>query len=164
MNIPAGWHIQYNSKPIPLRGHDWDYWHDEVDNDSRLTGTAGSEEEAKLAIMEKQAERCGFDKSADIPDDDDAHINIESLQYIIADMQRDLMARDKRVAELEAENAALRERLARMPVLKGYANDWILDRINQFTNTGVGALISPNKTKYYNVPIYIDPPEQETQG
>jgi len=102
MNIPAGWHIQYNPKPIPLRGHDWDYWHDEVDNDSRLTGTAASEEAAKLAIMEKQAERCGFDKSADKPDDDDMHINIESLQYIIADMQRDLMSRDARIKALEA--------------------------------------------------------------
>jgi len=102
MKLPHGWHIQYNPKPIPLRGHDWDYWHDEVDNDSRLTGTAASEEAAKLAIMEKQAERYDFDKDADTPDDDDMHINIESLQYIIADMQRDLMERDKRIAQLEA--------------------------------------------------------------
>lgn len=106
MKIPTGWHIQYNPKPIPLRGHDWDYWHDEVDNDSRLTGTAGSEEEAKLAIMEKQAERYDFDKYADTPDDDDMHINIESLQYIIADMQRDLMERDKRITALLARAEA----------------------------------------------------------
>ena len=58
MTIPNGWHIKYNPKPMPIRGHDWDFWHDEVDNDSRLCGTAGSEEEAKLAIMEKQATKC----------------------------------------------------------------------------------------------------------
>ncbi len=125
MTIPKGWHIQYNPKPIPLRGHDWDFWHDEVDNDSRLCGTAGSEEGAKLAIMEKQAERHGFDKHADEPDDFDSHINIESLQYIIADMQRDLLSRDGQIdtlttklteqeAELQklrAENATQAERI-----------------------------------------------------
>jgi len=87
MTIPNGWHIKYNPKPIPIRGHDWDFWHDEVDNDSRLCGTAGSEEDAKLAIMEKQAERYGFDKHADKPDAFDSHINIESLQQRIATLE-----------------------------------------------------------------------------
>ena len=116
MTIPNGWHIKYNPKPIPIRGHDWDFWHDEVDNDSRLCGTAGSEEEAKLAIMEKQEERHGFDKYANEPDDFDSHVNIESLQYIIADMQRDLLSRDNQItilttklAEQEAELARLRK-------------------------------------------------------
>lgn len=90
MTIPNGWHIKYNPKPIPIRGHDWDFWHDEVDNDSRLCGTAGSEEEAKLAIMEKQAERYGFDKHADKPDAFDSHINIESLQQRIAGQEAEL--------------------------------------------------------------------------
>lgn len=92
MTIPNGWHIKYNPKPIPIRGHDWDFWHDEVDNDSRLCGTAGSEEEAKLAIMEKQAERYGFDKHADKPDDFESHINIESLQSENATLKADLAA------------------------------------------------------------------------
>lgn len=90
MTIPNGWHIKYNPKPIPIRGHDWDFWHDEVDNDSRLCGTAGSEEEAKLAIMEKQAERYGFDKHADKPDDFDSHINIESLQQRIDEQDAEI--------------------------------------------------------------------------
>ena len=116
MTIPNGWHIKYNPKPIPIRGHDWDFWHDEVDNDSRLCGTAGSEEEAKLAIMEKQEERHGFDKYANEPDDFDSHVNIESLQYIIADMQRDLLSRDNQITALttklteqEAELVKLRK-------------------------------------------------------
>jgi len=25
------WRFQYNAKPIPDRGHDWDYWHEEYD-------------------------------------------------------------------------------------------------------------------------------------
>lgn len=92
MTIPNGWHIKYNPKPIPIRGHDWDFWHDEVDNDSRLCGTAGSEEEAKLAIMEKQAERYGFDKHADKPDDFESHINIESLQQRIDEQAKSIRA------------------------------------------------------------------------
>lgn len=102
MTIPNGWHIKYNPKPIPIRGHDWDFWHDEVDNDSRLCGTAGSEEEAKLAIMEKQAERYGFDKHADKPDDFESHINIESLQAENATLKADLAA----LREVEREKVA----------------------------------------------------------
>ena len=118
MTIPNGWHIKYNPKPIPIRGHDWDFWHDEVGNDSRLCGAAGSEEEAKLAIMEKQAERHGFDKYADEPDDFDSHVNIESLQYIIADMQRDLLSRENQITALAAK---LTEQEAELQKLRAVA-------------------------------------------
>lgn len=136
MTIPNGWHIKYNPKPIPIRGHDWDFWHDEVDNDSRLCGTAGSEEEAKLAIMEKQAERYGFDKHANEPDDFDSHINIESLQYIIADMQRDLLSRDNQITALttklteqEAELVRLRQKIDMLGEIKARYLDYLKWRV-----------------------------------
>ena len=52
MNIPNGWHIKYNPKPIPDRRNDWDYWHDDADDVDRRFGTAESEEAALQGIME----------------------------------------------------------------------------------------------------------------
>jgi len=107
MEIPKGWHIERNPKPIPTLAHDWDYWHDEVDNDSTLCGTASSKENALLAVIEKEIERSGMskyidNKYADEPDDEYQLITTEALQEIIADMQRDIVARDNRITELEA--------------------------------------------------------------
>jgi hypothetical protein len=45
-NIPDGWHIELNKKPIPVRSHDYDYWHDDIDEDNQLYGTAASRHEA----------------------------------------------------------------------------------------------------------------------
>ena len=49
--MPAGWHIEYNPKPIPDRRHDWDYWHD----DAETCGTAASKQEAEMAISDEVA-------------------------------------------------------------------------------------------------------------
>ena len=38
--MPEGWHIEYNPKPI--RGLDWDYWHDDHDGENGLSGTGSS--------------------------------------------------------------------------------------------------------------------------
>ncbi len=48
--------IRHNPKPIPLRDHDFDFWHDDYDgapdgNDPRC-GTAESVEACKTAIDE----------------------------------------------------------------------------------------------------------------
>ncbi len=49
---PEGWNIEYNCKPIPDRGHDWDYWHDNHDGENGLCGTAASESHALELIEE----------------------------------------------------------------------------------------------------------------
>lgn len=41
-----GYTIEYNPKPIPLRGYDYDYWCD----DEELGGCAASVEQAKAEI------------------------------------------------------------------------------------------------------------------
>ena len=46
MEIPNGWNIELNPKPIPDRRHDWDFWHEDNDVEGLLCGTAASQEEA----------------------------------------------------------------------------------------------------------------------
>ena len=55
--IPQGWHIRREMKPIPDRRHDYDFWHDDVDLDSDLYGTAESVEDALLQIAEIEADQ-----------------------------------------------------------------------------------------------------------
>lgn len=55
-DIPPGWHIQYNPKPIPDFSYDWDYWHDNCDIDNPLCGTASSREKALEGIAEMMEE------------------------------------------------------------------------------------------------------------
>jgi len=50
MSTPNGWHIERNPKPIPTSAHDWDFWHESVDIDNHLCGTAASKAEAIKAI------------------------------------------------------------------------------------------------------------------
>lgn len=55
--IPNGWHIQLNPKPIPDRSHDFDYYHDDYDHCSieggnGLCGTASSRDDAIEQILE----------------------------------------------------------------------------------------------------------------
>jgi len=52
MKVGNGWNIQLNAKPIPDRRFDWDFWHDDCDDENRLCGEAASEEDAKQAIKE----------------------------------------------------------------------------------------------------------------
>jgi hypothetical protein len=47
-----GWSIEYNPKPIPDRGFDYDYWSDDYDGENDLSGSTSSVKEAKLEIDE----------------------------------------------------------------------------------------------------------------
>lgn len=73
MNIPKGWHIERNLKPIPTQSHDYDFWHDDydgADGGNGLCGTAASIEDAIRQIEEIDSnievestilcERCGY--------------------------------------------------------------------------------------------------------
>ena len=54
-----GWHIEYNPKPIPYRGCDYDYWHDDHDGGDAgngLCGTAASVEDAISEIIDIEDE------------------------------------------------------------------------------------------------------------
>ena len=53
--LPKGWHIEYNPKPIPDRSHDYDFWHDDVDDGNGLCGTARSIANARRKIEEREA-------------------------------------------------------------------------------------------------------------
>ena len=48
MELPEGWHIQYNPKPIPDRNHDYDFWHD----DKEIAWSAPSVQDAIEQINE----------------------------------------------------------------------------------------------------------------
>lgn len=52
MNIPTGWHIKKNVKPIPVRCFDYDFWHDDFDGEGLVCGTASSVEDALRQIEE----------------------------------------------------------------------------------------------------------------
>jgi len=57
IEIPAGWNIVYEAKPISIRTIDWDFWHDDQDEgDIDLGGTASSFEDAIKQI--KEIEKC----------------------------------------------------------------------------------------------------------
>jgi hypothetical protein len=47
-----GWHIKYNPKPIPDRSHDFDVWHDDLEN----IWTAASREDGLYRIEEIEKE------------------------------------------------------------------------------------------------------------
>lgn len=58
-NIPKGWHIKYDPKPIPSRKFDFDFWHDDYDFCSEsggngLCGHAESIDDARMQIQEIQ--------------------------------------------------------------------------------------------------------------
>jgi len=52
MKPPAGWHIEYAPKPVPYRGYDYDFWHDDHDGRNGLAGTAASKKDALEQIKE----------------------------------------------------------------------------------------------------------------
>lgn len=52
-----GWHIEYNPKPIPNRGHDYNYWHDDEDGTGMYSGTAASVAEAEDQIAEDDGDQ-----------------------------------------------------------------------------------------------------------
>lgn len=51
--ITGAWWIRYDPPPIPLRSHDYQFWHDDYDGppDDRC-GSAPSLEEAKRMILD----------------------------------------------------------------------------------------------------------------
>ena len=60
MKIPKGWNIEFNPKPIPIREHDYDFWHDDycgASGGNGLCGTAESEADAIEQIMEIENEQ-----------------------------------------------------------------------------------------------------------
>lgn len=62
MNIPDGWNIEKNIKPIPDRRHDYDFWHDDldIDSDQILCGTAASVDDAINQINEIIENGCDY--------------------------------------------------------------------------------------------------------
>lgn len=58
--LPPGWHIEKNLKPIPIRSHDYDFWHDDydgTDGGNGLAGTAANVEDAIRQIEEIENEK-----------------------------------------------------------------------------------------------------------
>lgn len=54
VDLPEGWHIEYNPKPVPPRlGVDWDFWHDDNDGDNGLFGTGSSFEDCLRQISDR---------------------------------------------------------------------------------------------------------------
>ena len=56
MDIPEGWRIDYNPKPIPDRNFDYDFSHDDHDGDNGLCGNGASEEDCIEQIKEIDVE------------------------------------------------------------------------------------------------------------
>jgi len=55
MNLPNGWHVEYNPKPIPNRNFDYDFWHDNydgADGGNGLAGTSANENDVLQQIVE----------------------------------------------------------------------------------------------------------------
>lgn len=50
IEIPTGWNVVKNVKPIPVRTIDYDFWHDDHDGDPILNGHASSIEDAVKQI------------------------------------------------------------------------------------------------------------------
>lgn len=50
---PDGWHIEKNTKPIPDRRYDWDFWHDDYDGCDGGNGLAG-----EAASFDDAVEQC----------------------------------------------------------------------------------------------------------
>lgn len=57
IELPDGWHIEYNPKPIPDFSHDYDFWHDDSDDCNNLHGTAKDPQDAFEQILEIEAEK-----------------------------------------------------------------------------------------------------------
>ena len=50
-DLPSGWNIELNPKPIPDRSFDYDFWHDDHDGDNGLSGSAASFDDAVQDIL-----------------------------------------------------------------------------------------------------------------
>ena len=50
--IPEGWSIAYESKPVPSRQYDWGFSHENHDGENGLCGTASSVDDAVAKIKE----------------------------------------------------------------------------------------------------------------
>jgi hypothetical protein len=57
--MPAGWNIKHNPKPISNSRHDWDFYHDNYDGVNGLAGTAEDIYDAIEQIAEIEAEMKG---------------------------------------------------------------------------------------------------------
>ena len=53
-----GWTIKHDTKPIPDRSFDWDFWHDNHDGDNGLCGNASSITDALEQIADIEADQC----------------------------------------------------------------------------------------------------------
>lgn len=56
--IPEGWHIRKDMKPIPDRRYDYDFWHDEYDIGTNLCGNASDVDDAIHQINEIIKDAC----------------------------------------------------------------------------------------------------------
>lgn len=88
---------------------------------------------------------------------------IDGLQERIAELEADRRVWRESAETLGREVAALREQVARMPVVTGYVSE---DRIthlrNMYKRRGEEKLIvCAVKDGYFTHPIYIDPPEEK---
>jgi len=52
-----GWTIEYNPKPIPSTDIDWDYYHEDCDEENGLSGSTSSYSAAIFAIFDIEEER-----------------------------------------------------------------------------------------------------------
>ena len=51
-DIPEGWNIDRDRKPIPDRQFDYDFWHDDHDGDNNLSGNGSSVDDCINQIRE----------------------------------------------------------------------------------------------------------------
>ena len=63
IEVPKGWNVVYEVKPIPIRTMDYDFWHDDHDGSDGgdgLAGTASSVTDAIEQIKEIEKELNGL--------------------------------------------------------------------------------------------------------
>ena len=52
IEIPEGWHMVYNPKPIPIKRFDWEFWNDDYDGADGGNGLCGCAESVEDAIKQ----------------------------------------------------------------------------------------------------------------
>jgi len=62
MKVGNGWHIQHAPKPIPNRNYDYDFWHNDNDEDLLLCGEGASFEDCISKIAEITEEHPYFNE------------------------------------------------------------------------------------------------------
>ena len=62
MKVGNGWNIQLYIKPTPFRNMDYDFWHNDCDDENSLCGHGHSPEDCKEQIIDFELEHPYFNE------------------------------------------------------------------------------------------------------